>query len=417
MSNEVENNPLMNAGDFPPGMPSPAAAWENMRKKLDDEIPVAGLPPGNLAIYVNNGILYRPFLIGLLMMFATLAGYMTKTPVNNLADGHLKNSPVANAGQHHDDVSLKQENDTVQRVNFNKFSNSIKGSEKRVAAIKKGKIGEYGANSKVTPGISNPVNDTSANMEPLKAGDVHIAAAGTETTKAGGNNNTRISSSNIAGGTDDNKEDEPNIKWQAGLGWQAQLPLNSARHYFAGPNAASQPYRLLLPGVWVSAMADKNLFEIELNPFAATVYKPRLFSSYLTINSSNRPQTTARYVNKLFGVSLLGEYSYNMQGNWWAGAGIQAKVLTTGVETTEVYVNDTQLTSATFDKISDSSWSNIVTFQAMLNAQVFYMAKHWNAGVRAGVYFTPMAKNYGHGKNPLEVDFFFRLRLWQNKRK
>lgn len=67
-------------------------------------------------------------------------------------------------------------------------------------------------------------------------------------------------------------------------------------------NGSKQPYRLLLPGVWVSLQASRSMFSAQLNPFAVYVLSNKPYLIRNVINGSDLV-IEKRTLNKVFGIS------------------------------------------------------------------------------------------------------------------
>jgi len=204
-----------------------------------------------------------------------------------------------------------------------------------------------------------------------------------------------------------------------------QLPSNGGEKYFAAPNSLPQPYRLFLPGIWLTFTAEKNRLSAEVNPFASSVLSSKSFHSSTTRIDTLTTLTEVKTLNKIFGVSAAITYDYNTLNNWWVGGGVQGNWWRKGVTTIESIEEkrcspgDPSVTK-TYTKnsytIKDSDWVYFSKFQLRTNAEVIYTSKVWHAGIRLGYSFTELALKEGP-KNRTQLDIFFRLALLSNKKK
>src|SRR6185503_3624021 len=100
----------------------------------------------------------------------------------------------------------------------------------------------------------------------------------------------------------------------AGLQWNLQLPVSGVDNYFKGSTASSQPYRMLLPGAWISIRSTKHILRAEVNPFFDNLLPNKSYGSF--INSKNIPDTVIttteiKSLRKTFGVALTADYDHN----------------------------------------------------------------------------------------------------------
>jgi len=62
----------------------------------------------------------------------------------------------------------------------------------------------------------------------------------------------------------------------------------------------------------------------------------------------------------------------------------------------------------------EDEWSYFSKFQACINAEGIYKMEKWQAGLRMGLGFTPLAKNEGPS-HPLRFDLLYRIKLFNIK--
>lgn len=434
MSNEDINNGYMD-DEFGIPMPGPQHAWQDMLTRLDDDMPAAAAPLPNSIIEVGNGLMRGiTSLLGLLFITAAMMlfsnnGVMIKHDNTDIGvagnDAAQKsNMPTNNNTGDNSKAQLINKGDSIITVNaitntapadyYDKVINN-KASNKKQANIKMGggliNTG-YPAEDIASNSTLNHPDDNTSNtvITPVIKDSAGSTTKSTTSTKPSPEQTQNSSDKQDKG--DEDKSDS--AVWQAGIWVKAQLPFSGAQHYFAGPNAASQPWRTILPGIWVSVQLGKKLIEAEVHPFTQTVYNPKPFEVN-TIVVNNRLATETKRLNKTFGVSVSAGYSYNISGNWWLGGRVQGSVLTKAVGTVEVS-NDSTVISKRFTAFAKDS-ANLQPFQVRLDAEALYKASRWAAGIRAGVYFSPSPiKQSSTIKNPLETEVFFRWRLWQPKK-
>ncbi len=217
---------------------------------------------------------------------------------------------------------------------------------------------------------------------------------------------------------------ENSIKWQlqAGLSWSMQIPLSGTRGYFQGPNASSQPYRILFPALWIQSVKDKSITSVEINPFLSNLLPEKPFRTSTTV--SYLPDTTittteVKTLYKVFGISTSIGYNYNIGKNWWVGGNMQFNWWTKGLAYSNGLIQKKPVNGGAsaqdinFEKeyqISDE-WSYFNRAQFFINAEFLYRKDKWQAGITTGISATPLAKNEGPG-NSFRMSLFYRWALY-----
>jgi hypothetical protein len=220
--------------------------------------------------------------------------------------------------------------------------------------------------------------------------------------------------------TKSEEEEKEDIIVQAGLQWTAQLPIFNSYKYFAGTNGFSQPYRLLLPGIWISLQSKKMLFSMEVNPFATSVLANKAYATKSTTIGSDIIVET-RTLHKVFGTTAGFGFNYNIINKWWLGGRINGnfwrmgtgtlkgeKVNAPGTNTSVVYENNFIL--------NDSSWADFSKFQLATGAQLLYKQFKWQAGIQFDYYIVPLIDKAGQ-KNQTGTRVFIRWSLYPGKKK
>ena len=214
---------------------------------------------------------------------------------------------------------------------------------------------------------------------------------------------------------------------EAGLQWNMQLPFANSSSFFTGPGAQSQPYRILLPGAWISWHSEKSLLSVQVNPFTSLLVPSKSFNTVVANSTSSDTaitKTETKTLKKLFGVSAGLSYDFNVTGNWWFGGNMQANWWRSGIATSNIKTSSQSLSgsfnpintqSNTIYKLSKPDWENFSTFQMQLNLEILYRKKTWIAGFNAGLPIMPIAKTTGP-LNPFYAALFFRVRLWEDKK-
>jgi hypothetical protein len=229
-----------------------------------------------------------------------------------------------------------------------------------------------------------------------------------------------IKKEEIPGATEKEKDVQKSRIIQAGLQWNAQLRATNLREYFDGPNGSSQPYRLLLPSVWVSLQVEKSMLAAQLNPFAYSVLSNKPYATK-DMGSGAGMLRERRTLNKVFGISAGFGFDYNVKDNWWLGGNLQGifwrkgaailvgeNINTSNGSTSFAYRNNYQLT--------DTAWAGFSKFQMGLGAQLLYKKSKLQAGIRGD--FSPVILIDEKGqKNQVWAGAFIRLALYSHEKK
>lgn len=422
------NNFMGNGSNLPANMPPPADAWLDMRARLDEDMPV-GTPPLTTGIISVDNTLFRSVTLLFLLLLLSCPALLFRgknadgrgtgkysavtiaehkaTPVideNNNAQqpAGIDAAHAAGAMVNTNNNAIRSTTKTGKKHNKTRFTQNLPAAKQTFPVTTANSISNS-ATRATQPGNQpalNAVTQPPVNKQPTQQHDKQTAVTG----------------------SDDDKKDENNddkASWQAGLLWKVQVPFSGTKHYFDGPNGKSQPYRLLIPGVWAAMQYGHDMLDAELNVFTSTMYRPQQFYSYLTIPNPNQPITVDEEYKlaKTFGISLALGYSHNIHANWWGGVNLQLTKLTGATNTIDSTItapNSTTYRSG-FRKVNDNLWRDFNKFQVRLGAQLLYKANHWQAGIKTGLYFTSPVSKFNTVHNPLETELFFRwgLRQWK----
>jgi len=110
--------------------------------------------------------------------------------------------------------------------------------------------------------------------------------------------------------------------WQFGLQWKSAVPLYGGKYYFTGANASSQPYNVLIPCVWLSALfGDKHELMLLVKPAEWYDYNKKVVGVDSVYLGGLRlvKYTTLVKTSNLY-ASL--QYNYHINERWTVGAGI-----------------------------------------------------------------------------------------------
>ena len=439
-----DNKNLTGDKNFPIAVPPADTGWRDMRRRLDDEM------PEGTAIINKNHHESRPLnklsrLLILLVLFS-LAGYMVIVVSNKKNENKL--TTIAGG------YSNKNEKDTITAVPITDNGNEITAYPEQRSEFVAGKI-KYKTNRNTSIAIkSSNYSNIATKSRPLKTAKGKNDKTKQEkiTNPVPADNTIDKSSVAESANMDKNKptslalitapktkvEKKPDSlasvtppspetrewKLKGGLSWSFQVPTASTGEYFTGANTKSQPYTIFLPGAWIQAEQERHLLTFELDPFASNLLPQhpfRTFSTYESISDTTVITVQTRTLQKLFGASAGLGYAYNVSGSWWLGGGLQffwwreAVASSTG-EIQKVPTNGSPsvITSFKVNYAIEDEWSYFSKFQACINTEGIYKVEKWQAGLRMGLGFTPLAKNEGPS-HPLRFDLFYRLKLFNIK--
>jgi len=414
------NNPEGWEQGLPLNVP-PADAWDKMRTILDEEMPApAMLLPGQVVVYAGNGLMRGIYLLFLLLLMGSAAGWLIgskaagSSGTSKQLDGKsflpkpvVVGKPMAApepAGNSYVPKPVAKATLLANGIGVNKrqgpqhFTKKTKNIPLLLATtLPLAHFSEQSAGvMDATPvAVTDSVFNQLAKKGNTKAPVIANADAALHETVA------------------DKKEDKTPVQVEAGLQWQAQWPLSSASQYFAGPGGGSKPGRLLMPGIWVSVQADRYWAVAEVTPFASTVFNPKPFATTTQVNGQSSLVET-KGLNKMFGVTAALRCNYNIVGHWWAGGGLETVFWKKGLATVNYTMDDNGQTTSgqKLASLGDSDWVHLAKFQIRTGAEIMYKATEWHAGLRASVFFTPVAKDHNGAKSPFVVEMFFRWRLF-----
>ncbi|OQP42805.1 hypothetical protein A4H97_11635 [Niastella yeongjuensis] len=137
------------------------------------------------------------------------------------------------------------------------------------------------------------------------------------------------------------KDEEDNRKifhtwhWQYGLHWKGTVPLNGDGHYFTGPNNRSQPYNLLIPGIWLSRHNEHHEVLLLVKPAEWTSYNNNVIKvdstvKQVAVDSVTSVNVWTRHTSSFIksgGIYFGLQYNLHINENFVIGAGIGYQTL------------------------------------------------------------------------------------------
>jgi hypothetical protein len=215
---------------------------------------------------------------------------------------------------------------------------------------------------------------------------------------------------------DDKKKEEDNWKFRFGPQWELQIPTTGFNGYFDGPSTKAEPWRNLIPGLWLEATHGKNAIHFSFMPMQQQMVSDKTFRIQNSLIQN--PDTTisreeTKHLYKLLGMSASIGYARNLRGNWWGGLNLQASWWQQALAKSDVQdsyivggqVVDTRPSTYAY-KITDE-WSYFNKMQTFMLADLTYRNKRWQSGLRTGIALTPFSKGDGPS-NMFRGSVFFR---------
>lgn len=223
-------------------------------------------------------------------------------------------------------------------------------------------------------------------------------------------------SSVIASPDEDKKKEEDDWKIRFGPQWELQIPTTGFNGYFDGPSTKAEPWRSLIPGLWLEATHGKNAIHFTFMPMQQQMVSDKTFRIQNSLIQN--PDTTisreeTKHLYKLLGMSASIGYARNLRGNWWGGLNFQASWWQQALAQSDVQdsyivsgqVVDTRPSTYAY-KITDE-WSYFNKMQTFMMADLTYRKQRWQYGLRTGIALTPLSKGDGPS-NMFRGSVFFR---------
>jgi hypothetical protein len=228
--------------------------------------------------------------------------------------------------------------------------------------------------------------------------------------------NTDTISSVIAAPDEDKKKEEDDWKIRFGPQWELQIPTTGFNGYFDGPSVKPEPWRNLIPGLWLEAAHGKNAIHFSFMPMQQQMVSDKTFRIQNSLIQN--PDTTisreeTKHIYKLLGMSASIGYARNLRGNWWGGLNLQASWWQQALAQSDVQdsyivsgqVVDTRPSTYAY-KVTDE-WSYFNKMQTFMMADLTYRKQRWQSGLRSGIALTPFSKGDGPS-NKFRGSVFFR---------
>ncbi len=434
---EISDTKYLNEGVPPVSMPASEVGWEDMLRKLENDLPVANTAPFTEAKkrVVPASLLLLVFFVGVPFLIDTnhhdkTIGYIA---TNNGADSsqlyltRSENGATVSKGRSNTDVVIY---------------NPVLAAEKKIKV--ENSVASFLSKQKILI-LRGKISKTSLPLAAISQRRERKDGAGRTTSSA----NQVFDSTNVVNATGISKilssakhqPDSPILKreldstnialspppvegllMRTGIQWTAPLPLSGASHYFSGADNPMQSYAIAIPGFWLTLTAARSSLGVELHPFASSTLSSGPYSTTQFNIDSTTTRTVAKSLHRVFGVTANVQYHYNLKTNWWIGGSMQGNYWKKGLVVTNTV--DRKLNGASNTVIetkTKASYSlnaanlpSFSRFQLYTNADIVYRSAKWEAGLRAGFSATPLAHQQGL-KNSVQTSLLFRYCLWQKE--
>jgi len=204
--------------------------------------------------------------------------------------------------------------------------------------------------------------------------------------------------------------------WQFGLQWKSAIPLYGTKYYFTGANGGSQPYNVLIPGVWLSALfGDKHELMLLVKPAEWYDYNKKVVgidSAYLgglrLVNYTTLVKTSNLYASL--------QYNYRINERWTVGAGIGYHFSGKDLVYQQTFATDTFLTIS--DTLYGAKSGNTIAGKYLASsfitgkAEVSYSFGLLSVGTTFLMPLTkPLTDKSMNKSHPLNVQIFVRWKF------
>jgi hypothetical protein len=398
-----------------PDMPSADEAWSDMHAKLDKEMPV-----DNVIVETGKGKVLPEYILYLIVVLLLL---LNIKHTNESLNTKQANTPVTESLPVNASAKKQKQVSGLGNAIPPLVATEIKGNNsKHKEKLQLRSTIHYELQAEHTS-ITKKDNSAVEESKPIiydtveSTADKGLAIADNDKTNTQKSKLATMHPTDSSQNNDD--EDEEKLLVQAGLQWTVPIPIAGTSNYFAGPSGKNQPWRMLLPGAWVSVQADKNILMAEVNPFEAASFNPKAFYSNKEADSLMVLETS-KSITKVFGISGAVSFQHNIAGNWWAGAGLQVNFWSKGLAVLTVNehngATNTTSSSSHLYELSKEDWQYFSKMQLYPHLQFMYRTNSYQTGLRTGITFTSLAQDAG-AKNLGFAELFFRLPLISNGKK
>ena len=226
-----------------------------------------------------------------------------------------------------------------------------------------------------------------------------------------------IPASNTADKPGSNSENEIGNNLHFGLQWNITLPLQGTNNYFTGTNGKSQPYYLLIPGVWVS-----RFFNREQEIMLQTTPTHQYFTGNKTLDTSivgGLPGDLSGVIistnlSKTISVATGLQYNYYINAKWEIGAGIFYNWQYNALLNKQVInrFDGSVISDSLYGIVrSSADWQYLSSSFITAKLEFAYRFNKFQAGCSVLVPFSSLSSNKDNSIRPINGQLFFRWRI------
>jgi hypothetical protein len=215
--------------------------------------------------------------------------------------------------------------------------------------------------------------------------------------------------------------------WQYGLQWKATIPLNGSKYYFTGTNNRSEPYNLLIPGIWLSTTVN-NTHELMLlvKPAEWYFYDKKNYRKDTTELIDHSDSIIKIVTRRKTGTLIKTggwygslQYNYHINENWLVGAGIGYHLRVGALAYQQTYKNlsDTLVSDSSYSMQKNSDTDKYLASSFITGKlELAYHFKALDIGATVLLPLTdPFADKSLNKSRPLNVQLFVRWRIKRNE--
>lgn len=211
--------------------------------------------------------------------------------------------------------------------------------------------------------------------------------------------------------------------WQYGLQWKATLPFNGSKNYFTGTNSRSEPYNLLIPGIWLSTTVNyRHELMLLVKPAEWYFYDKNIFRRDTTRfidNSDSAPKIIIRRKTttliKTGGWYGSLQYNYHINENWMVGAGVGYHLRAGALANQQTFKNlsDSLFADTLYSMEKGAETDKYLTSSFITGkVEVAYHFSAWDVGATLLMPLTNAFTDKSLNKSrPMNVQLFVRWRI------
>jgi len=177
-----------------------------------------------------------------------------------------------------------------------------------------------------------------------------------------------------------------NLFFSAGLEWQVPVPFNGFKYSLKGPDGKDQLYRVLLPGVWLSANKGRQRIIATVNPFVNMPMPDKNYGLASVLLDPARSVIVNKRMVKIFGCQAGLSYSYQFQDHWRVGARVDGNWWKKALVLAQP--NDSSGTKPFLYSVNAKDEEKMKSFQLSGNIQLSWQRNAWEGLLQLSTPFS-----------------------------